>query len=67
LPEPTPPPLRRLVRPQRPPQPQPRPAGASTTFNNFANSAGMQFQLDQGANMINNRYAAPGRCNPARR
>jgi hypothetical protein len=29
-------------------------------FNNFANSAGMQFQLQQGENAINNGYAAKG-------
>lgn len=29
-------------------------------FENFANSAGMKFQLDQGADMLNNRYAAAG-------
>lgn len=33
---------------------------AQDAFENFANSAGMQFQLDQGADMINNRYAALG-------
>jgi hypothetical protein len=38
----------------------PAPSGATDAFKNFANSAGMQFQLDQGADMINNRYAALG-------
>jgi hypothetical protein len=51
--------------------PGPAPVGGSTTpattpitaqnaFNNFANSAGMQFQLQQGENAINNGYAARG-------
>lgn len=31
-----------------------------SAFEQFANSAGMQFQLDQGADMINNRYAGAG-------
>lgn len=36
------------------------PLSAQNAFENFANSAGMQFQLDQGADMLNNRYAAAG-------
>jgi len=35
-------------------------ASASDAFNQFANSAGMQFQLQQGENAINNGYAAKG-------
>lgn len=31
-----------------------------TAMNNFANSAGMQFQLQQGTNALNNLYAAKG-------
>lgn len=31
-----------------------------TAFNNFANSAGMEFQLKQGENAIQNNYAAHG-------
>jgi hypothetical protein len=33
---------------------------ATQAFDNFANSAGMQFQLQQGANALNNLYAARG-------
>jgi hypothetical protein len=33
---------------------------ATTAFNNFANSAGMQFQLQQGSNALNNLYAGHG-------
>lgn len=36
------------------------PISATDAFNNFANSAGMQFQLQQGANALNNLYAAHG-------
>jgi hypothetical protein len=36
------------------------PISASTALNNFANSAGMQFQLQRGGEMINNNYAAHG-------
>lgn len=36
------------------------PITASQAFNNFANSAGMQFQLQQGEDAINNGYAAKG-------
>ncbi len=38
----------------------PSAAAPATAMENFANSAGMQFQLDQGADMINNRYAGLG-------
>jgi hypothetical protein len=37
-----------------------QPLDAAGAFNNFANSAGMQFQLQQGENAINNGYAAKG-------
>jgi hypothetical protein len=37
-----------------------QPIDATGAFNNFANSAGMQFQLQQGENAINNGYAAKG-------
>jgi hypothetical protein len=49
--------------------PTPSPAGAATSahstpasqaMQNFANSAGMQFQLQQGTNALNNLYAAHG-------
>jgi hypothetical protein len=44
--------------------PAPTPAitqpSATDALNNFANSAGMQFQLQQGANALNNMYAAHG-------
>jgi hypothetical protein len=40
--------------------PAPTPASASSAFNNFANSAGMQFAQQQSANAINNLYAAHG-------
>lgn len=36
------------------------PISAMGALNNFSNSAGMQFQLDQGADMINNRMAGGG-------
>jgi hypothetical protein len=36
------------------------PMSAQDAFNNFANSAGMQFQLDQGEKAINSGYAAHG-------
>jgi hypothetical protein len=36
------------------------PLSAQDAFNNFANSAGMQFQLDQGEKAINGGYAARG-------
>lgn len=47
------------------PAPTTRPATTPTAtpasaMQNFANSAGMQFQLKQGANAINNLYAAHG-------
>jgi hypothetical protein len=49
------------------PAPTPAPAQppvnaltANDAFNNFANSAGMQFQLKQGENAINSGYAARG-------
>jgi hypothetical protein len=34
-----------------------------SALNNFANSAGMQFQLEQGTNAINNMYAGKGALN----
>jgi hypothetical protein len=36
------------------------PITAQNAFNNFANSAGMQFQLQQGSNALNNLYAGHG-------
>jgi hypothetical protein len=36
------------------------PATAASAFQNFADSAGMKFQLEQGANALNNLYAAKG-------
>jgi hypothetical protein len=36
------------------------PATARSALNDFANSAGMQFQLQQGSNALNNLYAARG-------
>lgn len=36
------------------------PAAPLSAINNFANSAGMQFALQQGANALNNLYAAHG-------
>ena len=39
------------------------PANALTPLQQFANSAGMQFQLEQGANALNNLYAARGAVN----
>ncbi len=36
------------------------PISATSALNNFANSAGMQFQLQQGADTLNNMYAAHG-------
>jgi hypothetical protein len=36
------------------------PSSATSALNNFANSAGMQFQLQQGTNALNNLYAARG-------
>jgi hypothetical protein len=36
------------------------PQTATSALNNFANSAGMQFQLQQGTNALNNMYAAHG-------
>lgn len=49
-----------VAAPQAAPQ-QAQAAGSPTdAFNNFANSAGMQFQLQQGENAINNGYAAKG-------
>lgn len=36
------------------------PASASDALNSFANSAGMQFQLQQGTNALNNHYAGRG-------
>lgn len=53
--------------PSHPAAPPPAPAPASappvaplSAINNFANSAGMQFALQQGANALNNLYAAHG-------
>jgi hypothetical protein len=51
--------------PQSPaPAPQSAPSNGLSpqqdALHNFANSAGMQFQLEQGANALNNLYAARG-------
>jgi hypothetical protein len=55
--------------PVAPPAQTPAPAAPQTSnalspqqdaLHNFANSAGMQFQLEQGANALNNLYAARG-------
>lgn len=45
-----------------PPATTPPAAGTSAqdAFNNFANSAGIQFQLEQGTNALNNMYAGRG-------
>jgi hypothetical protein len=40
--------------------PSANPTSALDAFNNFANSAGMQFQLQQGERALNNGYAARG-------
>jgi hypothetical protein len=45
---------------------QTSPQSAQDAFNAFAHSAGMDFQLKQGENAINNGYAARGRSSPAR-
>jgi hypothetical protein len=39
---------------------QPGMSQQDSAFNNFANSAGMQFQLQQGTNALNNMYAGRG-------
>jgi hypothetical protein len=49
-------------RPARPPQ-----QAAQDAFNNFAHSAGMDFQLKQGENAINNNTRRGGKSSPARR
>jgi hypothetical protein len=49
-----------VAQPATPAQPATTPQNAMGAFNNFANSAGMQFQLQQGANMLNNKYAGAG-------
>lgn len=49
-----------VAQPAAPAQPGTTPQNAMGAFNNFANSAGMQFQLQQGANMLNNKYAGAG-------
>lgn len=51
--------------PTTPTNPKPATSGTNAltptqAFENFANSAGMQFQLQQGTNAINNLYAAKG-------
>lgn len=40
--------------------PTPNALSPTDALNNFANSAGMQFQMQQGANALNNLYAARG-------
>lgn len=40
--------------------PEVTPISATDALNNFANSAGMQFQLKQGADALNNLYAGAG-------
>jgi hypothetical protein len=44
----------------RPGAPSQTTGSAQSALNNFANSAGMQFQLQQGTNALNNLYAARG-------
>ncbi len=42
------------------PAPAANPLSPTSALNNFANSAGMQFAEQQGANVLNNMYAAHG-------
>lgn len=56
-----------VAQPAPAPAPSPSPASPATNalsptqaLNNFANSAGMQFQMDQGLNALSNHYAAHG-------
>lgn len=44
-------------------QPQITQPSAMEAFNNFANSAGMKFQIQEGANALNNHYAGSGALN----
>ena len=46
--------------PTAPATPTTTPQTAQSALNNFANSAGMKFQLEQGANALNNLYAGRG-------
>lgn len=46
--------------PTTPATPAVTPQTATSALDNFANSAGMQFQLQQGTNALNNMYAAHG-------